>query len=101
MIKPNELPHVSLTNRILCTNIMRNDNEELVENYELEIKNSGRVDGILYWYNINYIEDVLFDTYQSTHYNSACFLVSNDEHVEINNTFKISIKQHKGLLKIF
>lgn len=98
MVKPHELSHRSLTDPLITSNIMRNDNEPIEDSYELIIKISGNIDGILYWYCINYIDDVIIDTYTSSYYNSACFVI--DEQCETNHIYKINVKQHKGLLKI-
>lgn len=99
MVKPHELRYKSLTDQRVTSNIMRNDNEPIEESYELIVKTPGTVDGILYWYCINYINDVTIDTYTSNYYNSACFIVVDQ--VELDQVYKICVKQHKGLLKLY
>lgn len=77
------------------------NNIQCIQEYNLETTSNGEANGILYWYKIGFKKDKVFDTFESIHYNCACFLLENRNIVTVGKKIVFKVKIHNGLLKIY
>ena len=64
------------------------------------IKKSAIPHGILYWYKLVYMGDIEVDTFSSTFYNSACFLLNIKDVIPQDAKANVTVHQAGPLLKI-
>lgn len=76
-------------------------NEPELFEVEADILESGTANGILYWYELCYSDDILISTYNSKHFGCACFIVDPPRCVSQHDRLGLTMKLHGGLLKIW
>ncbi|KAF2905693.1 hypothetical protein ILUMI_00477 [Ignelater luminosus] len=93
----------SYPRKTLCTlntdfNILNNN--PLTINLNAVMLKDGIANGILYGYKLEYSDNIFIETFQSSHYNNACFIFKNPHVVNNGDTFLINVIKIDGLLKI-
>nr|XP_022900155.1 protein arginine N-methyltransferase 9-like [Onthophagus taurus] len=91
--------HEKLTKKFEL-DILRDDEEPLISEHLIQVIQKGRTHGVLYWFELYFGDDLKINTLQSEYYNKACFLLDKNDIVYENNYVKVSVRQHRGNLKI-
>lgn len=78
------------------------DHDQVNFEGEIEIIKKGKVNGILYWFDLQFSDDEtnVFDTSKSWNFHRTCTLLNTHKTVKLGEKFSINVLRMDGYMKL-